>query len=220
MGVIKVCSKPEFKALVLPLMPNGSLESHLYPSSGLSQRLDLVQLVRICSDVAEGMAYLHHYSPVKVVHCDLKPSNILLDDDMTALVTDFGIARLVKCDESNPSNNSTSFSSTQGLLMGSIGYIAPEYGMGKHASTEGDVYSFGVILLEIVTSSPPTDVLIHEVQHKRIWQDVIMELVELGLICTQNNPAMRPSMLDVAQELGRLKDYLSNPSLHMIEEVN
>ncbi|KAI9117678.1 hypothetical protein K1719_011844 [Acacia pycnantha] len=254
MRIIKVCSKPEFKALVLPLMPNGSLERHLYPSSGLSQRLDLVQLVRISSDVAEGMAYLHHYSPVKVVHCDLKPSNILLDDDMTALVTDFGISRLLKCDESNPSNNSTSFSSTQGLLVGSIGYIAPEYGMGKHASTEGDVYSVGVILLEIVTSRPPTDVLIHEgsslhewvkrqyphkleaivkqaleryfplslppLQHKRIWQDVIMELIELGLICTQNNPAMRPSMLDVALELGRLKDYLSNPSLHMIEEVN
>lgn len=123
--IIKICSKPEFQALVLPLMPNGSLERHLYPSSGLSQWLDLVQLVRICSDVAEGMAYLHHHSPVKVVHCDLKPSNILLDVDMTALVTDFGIARLVQCDESNLSNNSTPLSSTQGLLVGSIGYIAP-----------------------------------------------------------------------------------------------
>ncbi|XP_054820156.1 putative leucine-rich repeat receptor-like serine/threonine-protein kinase At2g24130 isoform X2 [Prosopis cineraria] len=251
--IIKICSKSEFKALVLPLMPNGSLERHLYPSTDLSQRLDLVQLVRICSDVAEGMAYLHHYSPVKVVHCDLKPSNILLDDDMTALVTDFGISRLVKCDESNPSNNTTSISSTQGLLLGSIGYIAPEYGMGKHASTKGDVYSIGVVLLEIVTCRPPTDVLIHEgsslhdwvkrqyphkleaivkqalqryfplslspVQHNKIWQDVIMELIELGLICTQNNPSMRPTMLDVALELGRLKDFLSNPSLHMIEEV-
>ena len=123
--IITICSKPEFKALVLPLMPNGSLERHLYPSNGLSQKLDLVQLVRICSDVAEGMAYLHHYSPVRVVHCDLKPSNILLDDDMTALVTDFGIARLVESDEYMSTNNSTDFSSTNGLLCGSIGYIAP-----------------------------------------------------------------------------------------------
>jgi len=123
--IITICSKPKFKALVLPLMPNGSLERHLYPSNGLSQRLSVIQLVRICSDVAEGLCYLHHYSPVKVVHCDLKPSNILLDDDMTALVTDFGISRLLRCDESASTSNSASFSSTHGLLCGSVGYIAP-----------------------------------------------------------------------------------------------
>ncbi|KAJ1439951.1 Serine/threonine-protein kinase, active site [Sesbania bispinosa] len=251
--IITICSKKEFKALVLPLMPNGSLERHLYPSHGLSQRLHMVQLVRICSDVAEGMAYLHHYSPVRVVHCDLKPSNILLDDDFTALVTDFGIARLIKGDENIPSSDSTtSFSSTHGLLCGSLGYIAPEYGMGKHASTQGDVYSFGVLVLEIVTGRRPTDVLIHEgsslhewvkrqYPHKldniveqalqrcfpsamsshyhKIGQDVILELIELGLLCTHQNPSTRPSMLDVAQEIGRLKDYLSNKS-SLIQEVN
>lgn len=120
-----------------------------------------------------------------------------------------------------------------------------EYGMGKHASSEGDVYSFGVILLEIVTGKRPTDVLIHEgsslhewvkIQytqpHKlenivqqalqrcslscvprhdtKILEDVMLELIELGLLCTQNNPSTRPTMLDVAQEMGRLKDYLNN----------
>ncbi|MED6218828.1 hypothetical protein PIB30_030145 [Stylosanthes scabra] len=245
--IITICSKPGFKALVLPLMPNGSLERHLYPSHGLSQRLDVVQLVRICSDVAEGMSYLHHYSPVKIAHCDLKPSNILLDEDMTALVTDFGIAKLVKGDDtSSTSYSAASFSSTQGLLCGSLGYIAPEYGMGKHASTQGDVYSFGVVLLEIVAGRRPTDVLIHEgsslhewvkrqytnqeklgklveealqryssclpSHHNRIRKDVILELVELGLICTQQNPSTRPTMMDVAQELGRLKDYLTIPN--------
>ena len=119
--IITICCRPEFNALVFPLMPNGSLEKHLYPS----QRLNVVQLVRICSDVAEGMSYLHHYSPVKVVHCDLKPSNILLDEDMTALVTDFGISRLVQSDENTSINESASFSSTHGLLCGSVGYIAP-----------------------------------------------------------------------------------------------
>ncbi|KAJ1393707.1 Tetratricopeptide-like helical domain superfamily [Sesbania bispinosa] len=116
------------------------------------------------------MAYLHHYSPVRVVHCDLKPSNILLDDDFTALVTDFGIARLVKGDENMPScDSTTSFNSTHGLLCGSVGYIAPEYGMGKHASTKGDVYSFGVLVLEIVTSRRPTNVLIHEGSSLHEW---------------------------------------------------
>ncbi|KAL2481096.1 putative leucine-rich repeat receptor-like serine/threonine-protein kinase [Abeliophyllum distichum] len=252
--IITICSRPDFKAIVLPLMPNGSLENHLYPSHGLKCRLDLVQLVSICSDVAEGMAYLHHYSPIKVVHCDLKPSNILLDDDMTALVTDFGISRLVKVADDNISVNDSaaySFGSTDGLLCGSVGYIAPEYGMGKRASPQGDVYSLGVLLLEIVAGRRPTDILfkegssLHEwvkshypnrlepivdgaiercapratIQHdsSKIWRDVILELIELGLICTQYNPATRPTMLDVAHEISRLKQYLHNPSNLLVE---
>ncbi|KAM0036763.1 putative protein kinase RLK-Pelle-LRR-XII-1 family [Helianthus debilis subsp. tardiflorus] len=71
----------------LPLMQNGSLEDHLYPRDGVIH-VNLVQLVSILSDVAEGLVYLHHYAPVKVAHCDLKPSNILLDDDMHAVLSD------------------------------------------------------------------------------------------------------------------------------------
>ncbi|XP_022882823.1 putative leucine-rich repeat receptor-like serine/threonine-protein kinase At2g24130 [Olea europaea var. sylvestris] len=246
--IITVCSRPDFNAIVLPLMPNGSLENHLYPGHGPKHGLDLVQLVSICSDVAEGMAYLHHYSPIKVVHCDLKPSNILLDDDMTALVTDFGISRLVKvADEKISVNDSAvySFGSTDGLFCGSVGYIAPEYGIGKQASPQGDVYSFGVLLLEIAAGRRPTDVLfkegltLHEwikkhypnrldpiveeaiercvpcttIQHdsRKIWHDLILELIELGLICTQYNPASRPTMLVVAYEIRCLKQYLYSP---------
>lgn len=131
--IITTCSKPDFKALVLPLMPNGSLERHLYPEEYSSKNLDLIQLVSICSDVAEGIAYLHHYSPVKVVHCDLKPSNILLDDEMTALVTDFGISRLVQgVEETVSADDSVSFGSTDGLLCGSVGYIAPGNTFSQH----------------------------------------------------------------------------------------
>ena len=123
--------------------------------------------------------------------------------------------------------------------------------MGKSASTQGDVYSFGVLLLEIITGRRPTDVLFHEgsslhewvkshYPHKlkpivdqavlrcapsvmqgsynKICSDVILELIELGLVCTQNNPSTRPSMLDVASEMGSLKQYLSNPPSLVIEE--
>lgn len=117
--------------------------------------------------------------------------------------------------------------------------------MGKRASTHGDVYSFGVLLLEIVTGRRPTDVLFHDgsslhewvkrhypyrlepivekaiakyapqhmpVYYNKIWNDVVLEFIELGLLCTQYNPSTRPSMLDVAHEMGRLKQYLSSPS--------
>ncbi|KAM4125702.1 hypothetical protein ACJW30_01G332100 [Castanea mollissima] len=234
--IITICSRPDFKAL-----------RHLYPSNGVKHGLDLIQLVSICSDVAEGVAYLHHHSPVKVVHCDLKPSNILLDDDLTALVIDFGSARLVKRgDESANVKETISIYSRNGLLCGSV-----EYGLGKSASPKGDVYSFGVFLLEIVTGRRPTKVLIDEgsslhewvkshfpykmdpifehaldrctpsvmpKEYTKIWRDVILEMIELGLMCTQFTPSTRPTMLDVNHEMGQLKDYLSNPSSLLIKE--
>ncbi|XP_077236739.1 putative leucine-rich repeat receptor-like serine/threonine-protein kinase At2g24130 [Tasmannia lanceolata] len=246
--IITACSRPDFKALVLPLMSNGSLESHLYPISDSGPTLSLIQLVNICSDVAEGLAYLHHHSPVKVIHCDLKPSNILLDDDMTALVSDFGIARLVM--GSNDESDASSANSTTRLLCGSIGYIAPEYGMGRRTSTQGDVYSFGVLLLEIVTGKRPTDVIfqagssLHEwvkshYPHKlepiieealrrlvsseaapysgEVLRELIAELIDLGLMCTQYSPMTRPTMIDVAHEMGQLKIHLSKDAALTID---
>ncbi|XP_058067733.1 putative leucine-rich repeat receptor-like serine/threonine-protein kinase At2g24130 [Magnolia sinica] len=126
MRIVTACSLPDFKALVLPFMANGSLESHLYPQTqnpGYSD-LGLIERVNICNDVAEGMAYLHHHSPVQVIHCDLKPSNILLNNDMTALVSDFGISRLIMKIEGNGIDENTT-NSTANLVCGSIGYIAP-----------------------------------------------------------------------------------------------
>lgn len=142
MRIITACSLPDFKALVLPFMANGSLENRLYNNNnnnnnslGSNSELGLMERVSICSDVAEGMAYLHHHSPVKVIHCDLKPSNVLLNDDLTAVVSDFGISRLVMGNSNvsgggNNNNNVATIgenvgASTANMLRGSIGYIAP-----------------------------------------------------------------------------------------------
>ncbi|CAK9186841.1 unnamed protein product [Ilex paraguariensis] len=245
--IITACSLPDFKALVLPYMANGSLDSRLYPhpATGLgsgSSDLSLIQRVNICHDIAEGMAYLHHYSPVKVIHCDLKPSNVLLNDDLTALVSDFGISRLVMTvGAGNAGVIENMGNSTANMLCGSIGYIAPEYGFGSITSTKGDVYSFGILVLEMVTRKRPTDDMfvgelslhkwVKSYYHrqmeklvdsslmralrdqppevKKMWEVAIGELIELGILCTQESPSTRPTMLDAADDLDRLKRYLS-----------
>ncbi|XP_044361497.1 putative leucine-rich repeat receptor-like serine/threonine-protein kinase At2g24130 [Triticum aestivum] len=240
--VVTTCSQPDFHAIVLPLMTNGSLESHLYRRDGGRGRgMDLAWLVGIAGDIAEGLTYLHHYAPIRVAHCDLKPSNVLLDDDMTAIVADFGIARLVKdMGDDDDAGFADPCNSTAGFLQGSVGYIAPEYGLGGHPSTEGDVYSFGVVLLELITGKRPTDVLFQEGLTLHGWvrwhhphdltaiiaesmletidtmlsvvqaNNVVVELIDLGIACTQHSPLLRPTMVEVCRAIALLKDSTSS----------
>lgn len=235
--IITSCSNPHFKGLVFEFMCNGSLERHLYLDKDDNNdeqvcELGLQTRLSILIDVAHAMEYLHHDSPVQVVHCDIKPSNVLLDEDMLGHVTDFGIARLI---------GATSIDSLASTLSlkGSIGYIAPEYGLGGTVSIKGDVYSYGIMLLEMLTKMAPTsdifvggltlhtwvnsafpsrlkdiidNSLLTELDGDTFEEDEVYKclssLLSIGLCCSKDSPEERPTMRDVALMLKSLQEDL------------
>ncbi|PHU16748.1 hypothetical protein BC332_12443 [Capsicum chinense] len=170
--VITTCSSDYIRAFVLQFMPNGSLESWLYEEES---HLNLFQRVAIMLDVAVAIEYLHHGHNTPIVHCDLKPANILLDEDMVAHVGDFGISKILAV--------SKSMAHTE--TLGTLGYIAPEYGSEGIVSTSGDVYSYGIMLMEVLTKRRPTD------------EEICNENLDLRKWITQSFPG---SMMDVVDD--------------------
>ncbi|KAK9229588.1 hypothetical protein WN944_022551 [Citrus x changshan-huyou] len=177
--VISSCSNEEFKALVLEYMPHGSLEKYLHSSNYI---LDIFQRLNIMIDVASALEYLHFGYSAPVIHCDLKPSNVLLDDNMVAYLSDFGIAKLLTGEDQ---------SMTQTQTLATIGYMAPEYGREGRVSTNGDVYSFGIMLMETFSGKKPTDGSFNGEMTLKHWVNdwlpiSIMEVVDANLLSQED----------------------------------
>ncbi|KAL4576164.1 hypothetical protein LXL04_012253 [Taraxacum kok-saghyz] len=177
----------DFKALIYEFMPNGNLDRWIHPSpeqlTVTQRRLSLVERITIAIDVANAIHYLHQECQVPIIHCDLKPSNVLLDADMVANVGDFGLAKFLPLKPHESSSIG---------LRGTVGYAAPEYGVGSEMTKEGDIYSFGILLLEMVTGKRPTDPIFQ--QGLNLHGYVMMALPD------RLTEIMEPALLTVREE--------------------
>ncbi|KAI3526540.1 hypothetical protein L1887_05797 [Cichorium endivia] len=145
--LIGICIEGRTRCLVYELVPNGSVESHLHGVDKQKGPLDWDARLKIALGAARGLAYLHEDSNPRVIHRDFKASNVLLEDDFTPKVSDFGLAR--------EATEGSHHISTR--VMGTFGYVAPEYAMTGHLLVKSDVYSYGVVLLELLSGRKPVD---------------------------------------------------------------
>ncbi|CAN4090375.1 unnamed protein product [Withania somnifera] len=179
-------------------MPNGSLENWLYKEESL---FNLLQRVSTMLDVAVAIEYLHHGHVNPIVHCDLKPANVLLDEDMVAHVGDFGISKILAV--------SKLMAHTE--TLGTLGYIAPEYGSEGIVSTSGDIYSYGIMLMEVLTKGGTMMDVVDgtlfskEEQITSKSELCIASMIELALDCTKETPQSRITMKDVVKRLNKIK---------------
>ncbi|XP_030520042.2 cysteine-rich receptor-like protein kinase 29 [Rhodamnia argentea] len=218
------CLEGVERLLIYEFVPNSSLDKFIFDPEKRAN-LNWDKRHKIIMGVARGMLYLHEESQVGIIHRDLKASNILLDSDMNPKISDFGTARLFKLDQTHAETS---------RIVGTYGYMAPEYAMKGNFSVKSDVYSFGVLVLEIV-SGRRNNHRIGNVMEDLIsyvsknWRErsianiidpsinscsstEIVRCIEIGLLCVQENEASRPTMLSVFLMLNSQSVALQVPS--------
>ncbi|XP_047082860.1 receptor-like serine/threonine-protein kinase ALE2 [Lolium rigidum] len=215
--LIGICTERAKRCLVYELIRNGSVESHLHGADKDKGLLNWDARMKIALGSARGLAYLHEDSNPHVIHRDFKASNILLEEDFTPKVTDFGLAR--------EATNGIHPISTR--VMGTFGYVAPEYAMTGHLLVKSDVYSYGVVLLELLSGRKPVGMSDTSMDPENLvtWArpllcnkeglerlidpslngnfnfDNVAKVASIASVCVHNDPSQRPFMGEVVQAL-------------------
>ncbi|KAK2441579.1 G-type lectin S-receptor serine/threonine-protein kinase [Trifolium repens] len=209
--VVGCCIEGDEKMLIYEYMSNNSLDSILFDPLQ-SKLLDWSARFNIIFGIARGLLYLHQDSRLRIIHRDLKVSNILLDNDMNPKISDFGLARMCGGDQIEGRTN---------RIVGTYGYMAPEYAIDGLFSIKSDVFSFGVLLLEIISGKKNREISYQEHDHNligyawRLWKEGMpikliddnirdscieseaLRCIQTGLLCLQHHPDDRPNMTSV-----------------------
>ncbi|XP_066161258.1 cysteine-rich receptor-like protein kinase 19 isoform X1 [Oryza sativa Japonica Group] len=227
------CTRKRERILVFEYMPNRSLDSFITGERATKEPLDWPKRSQIVRGIAQGAVYLHKLCEPRIIHGDLKPGNILLDASLKPKICDFGISKALKADADKDCT---------GVVVGSRGFMAPEYKQGGCLSLQTDVYSFGATLLQIIRGKhiSPSSLALSDESHNygplnkwawNLWKDGnLMELidpslhdenhaseikrwVQIALLCVQQSPEERPSMWDVLLMLSCDSVILPEPKL-------